>query len=62
MAFNLKRGRPPLPEEDRKRNSIRVRLTDSELDKVKTGAVANKTTVSDYIRERINDDRTNEGS
>ncbi len=51
-----KLGRPPLPDEDRKGNSVRIRLTDSELDDIKKEAEANKVSVSDYIRERIKDD------
>ncbi len=50
-----KLGRPPLPDEDRKGTSVRVRLTNSELDDVKKEAEANKVSVSDYIRERIKD-------
>lgn len=49
-------GRPPLPEEDRKGNSVRVRLTNSELDELKKEAEANQVSVSDYIRERIKND------
>lgn len=49
-------GRPPLPEEDRKGNSVRVRLTKSELDDVRKEAEANQVSVSDYIRERIKQD------
>ena len=49
-------GRPPLPEEDRKGNSVRVRLTNSELDELRKEAEANKVSVSDYIRERIKKD------
>ena len=49
-------GRPPLPEEDRKGNSVRVRLTKSELDDVRKEAEANQVSVSNYIRERIKQD------
>ena len=61
MNYIFKKGRPPLPEDERKSNSVRVRLTDAELEALKNEAVANGVTVSDYIRERIND-RTDERS
>lgn len=48
-------GRPPLPEEEKKSSSVKVRMTDAELDSLKDEAVANGVTVSDYIRERIKD-------
>ena len=60
MDYIFKKGRPPLPEEVRKSNSVRVRLTDAELEALKNEAVANGVTVSDYIREKINNDRADE--
>ena len=48
-----KRGRPQLPEEDKRDNSVRIRLTRSEFKDVKDGAVTQGVTVSDYIREKI---------
>lgn len=60
MDYIFKKGRPPLPEEERKSNSVRVRLTDAELEALKNEAVANGVTVSDYIREKINNDGANE--
>ena len=61
MDYVFKKGRPPLPESERKSNSVRVRLTDAELEALKDEAVANGVTVSDYIREKLND-RTDERS
>ena len=61
MEIKMKRGRPPLPEDEKKSKSVRIRLTTSELDNVVNEAVANGVTVSDYIREKINDG-ANEGS
>lgn len=55
MNYVFKKGRPPLPESERKSNSVRVRLTDAELEALKDEAVANGVTVSDYIREKLND-------
>lgn len=55
MDYVFKKGRPPLPESERKSNSVRVRLTDAELEALKDEAVANGVTVSDYIREKLND-------
>ncbi len=48
-------GRPALPEEDRKRCSVRVRLSSAELHDVKKKAEAEEVSVSSYIRERIKD-------
>lgn len=46
-------GRPALPDEDRKRCSVRIRLSNAELLDVKKKAEAEEVSVSSYIRERI---------
>lgn len=46
-------GRPALPAEDRKSESVRIRLSTAELHDVKKKAEAEEVSVSSYIRERI---------
>lgn len=55
MEEKKKRGRPPIPSEECKSNSVRIRLTDSQFKSIKEKAVAEGVTVSDYIREKIDE-------
>ena len=47
---NETRGRPALPENERRRNFLRVRLSDDELAKIQAAAASKGESVSDYAR------------
>lgn len=49
-----KAGRPPLPKGHAKAGTLRVRVTESELDTIQTQAKRAKQSISEWIRSTLN--------
>lgn len=53
MAKKKARGRPPLPEDERLSESLRVRLTAAEQSMVEEAATADGATVAAFMRSAV---------